>query len=601
MAFCTKCGNQIREGHAFCTKCGAAVMRPDEVVQATEEDPVAEVIEEVVQAQAAEEDSTAEAIGAESDSTPDSVDGVEPEITKDPANEVPQDDQQTTGSWAAEVDLVSAGLTKAANVLKDDVARVVDCVKTFTDDTKSSFDAAKTEGNLNQKPNDNNQLGKLGRTNIIPIAASVLALLSLVILFSCGSASISGTSSSSTSSASASAKKGYKTHIKVKCNKNLLFSTYDVQIYVDDALVDTLDHGEEGSWDKELSEGSHKIMVCKKGDKSIDGTKSFSVTADSVLDCTVTTHSAQVEFKEFSCRTQKEIDKEAAEAEKKQQEEAQAKLEAQQYVPDGTGATYKVQFAVSGWINTLFLKARSINVYLDGSQVKAVADNESVEWEQDLGGGKHILRFASAEDDSVDVMQSFTVADISYLSCKASLGLGGIEIKDYSFETQAERDKAAEEARQKEAAEAEAKAKEEAEAAEAKAKKEAEAAEKAKVLTVDNCEDLANLLNSSSSDASSFAAAYAGRTIEFDGNIAYMSSHNGAKTRFDVLIYAGDYSETSAKGPHMQYKDVNYRNMGASGIDSVQMGLNVRIRAKVGSYNSSTDILNLTPVSMTAR
>ena len=109
------------------------------------------------------------------------------------------------------------------------------------------------------------------------------------------------------------------------------------------------------------------------------------------------------------------------------------------------------------------------------------------------------------------------------------------------------------------------------------------------------------MLTSSSSDASAFAAAYSGRTIEFDGNIAYMASHNGAKTRFDVLIYAGDYSETSAKGPNMQYKDVNYRDMGASGIDSVQMGLNVRIRAKVGSYNSSTDILSLTPISMTAR
>ena len=604
MAFCTKCGNELREGNAFCTKCGARVVVPD---AATEEEPL-NPEEEVA-------GSAAEKFGHPSNSD---------------YEELPES-RPTPDRGEAEPDPTVEELKKMAGEAKDYINRAANRVKATVEETKASYRAAESGEDAQSDPISDQLSGailgaakwfskigekpktlstSLSATRLDKNASLAICAVGALLLILCfgmlsclGSPATSSNSSmsSKTPATSEASEKAYTTHIKVKCNKNWFFSTYDVQIYIDDSLVATLDHGDEGSWDKALTKGSHQIKVCEKGNESIDGSKTFEVKAESVLECTVSTTSTQVEFKEFSCQTREEIEKAEAEAEKKSQEEAQTKLEAQQYVSDGTGKTYKAHFSVSGWINTLFLKARSINIYLDGSQVKAVADGETTEWEQDLGSGKHTLRFASAEDDSVDVMQAFTLSDEGYLSCKASLGVSGVEVEDYSFETQAERAKAAEEAQQKAAAEAEAKAKQEAAEAEAKAKREAEAAEKAKVLTVDNCEDLANMLTSSSSDASAFAAAYSGRTIEFDGNIAYMASHNGAKTRFDVLIYAGDYSETSAKGPNMQYKDVNYRDMGASGIDSVQMGLNVRIRAKVGSYNSSTDILSLTPVSMTAR
>ncbi len=614
MAFCTKCGNQLREGNAFCTKCGARVRKP-----VAEEEK--QQLEKTASAQ--------ETQGPKVPQCPQEAEKPEEaETPRDPRVNQPTDDSAEAGQppipeeLQQTVEMAKEGVTRAAERIKAAAKETAESFKSAEsgEDTKDDpmadqvsdaiLGAAKWSKrqykNLKNLNTDSVKQWQAKNSGTMLAVAVVLMLVCCLSMFSCIGGTASSTAKSAAKSSSAGysptsaptattvtttpAKKTYATHIKVKCNKNLLFSTYDVQVYIDDSLVGTVDHGDECSWDKELTEGSHQIKVCKKGDKDIDGTKTFEVTAETILECTVSTSSSQVEFKEFSCQTKEEIERAAAEAEKKRQEEAQAKLEAQQYVSDGTGATYKVQFSISGWINTLFLKARSINIYLDGSQVKTVADGETTEWEQDLGGGQHTLRFASADDDSVDVMQTFTVADISYLSCKASLGLSGVEVENYAFETQTERDKAAEEAQQKAAAEAEA-----------KAKREAEAAEKAKVLTVENCQDLANLLTSSSSDASAFAAAYSGRTIEFDGNIAYMSSHNGAKTRFDVLIYAGDYSETSAKGPHMQYKDVNYRDMGASGIDSVHMGLNVRIRAKVGSYNSSSDILSLTPVSMTGR
>lgn len=675
MAFCTKCGNQLRDGLAFCTKCGAAVRKAPVSAAAAAVPPPIPVAEEGLATKAEATDETArvdssaaavepgrpeapidaarEPVSVNPTTVSDPVAETEPACSRASETEVLEKDQLDEGEGqecprepepepeavadapqdqpassqpASDQDKFAEELGQVVAAAESGAAWVADRVKTSIDGAKASFEAAengedtaedqladKLSGGIlavikwfkKVKANFNAEDVKGWLTKnkeVVVFAAASLVVLALALgatlIFSSSSSSTkSPTSNSATSTTSnkttapkkTETKKSYSTQIKVKCEKNLVLSTYDVEIFVDDTSIATLDHGDEGSWDRSITQGSHTLKICKKGDTSVDGTKVFTISAESVIECTVSTTSTQVQIKDFSCLTKEAAKKAEEEAEKKKQEEEQAKLESQQFVSDGTGATHSVHFSVSSSKNVLFSKY-NINFYLDGSLIKTVEQGETTEWDQELEGGKHTVRFASADDDSVDGMQAFTVSAESYLSCTLSCSSDKVAIGNFSFETQLERDQAAEEAKQREAVEAEA-----------KAKQEAEAAEKAKVLTVDNCEDLANLLTSSSSDASSFAAAYSGRTIEFDGNIAYMSSHNGAKTRFDVLIYAGDYSEASAKGPHMQYEDVNYYNMGASGIDSVQMGLNVRIRAKVGSYNASSDILSLTPVSMTAR
>ena len=54
-----------------------------------------------------------------------------------------------------------------------------------------------------------------------------------------------------------------------------------------------------------------------------------------------------------------------------------------------------------------------------------------------------------------------------------------------------------------------------------------------------------------------FAAEYHGRTIEFDGSIAAMGNHGDCKTRYDLLVGAGDFSATTSSGPNFQFHDVN--------------------------------------------
>ncbi|MDO4479032.1 MAG: DUF4839 domain-containing protein [Lachnospiraceae bacterium] len=122
-------------------------------------------------------------------------------------------------------------------------------------------------------------------------------------------------------------------------------------------------------------------------------------------------------------------------------------------------------------------------------------------------------------------------------------------------------------------------------------------------LTVDNCPDLAAMLsNKADMDPSyaSFASKYKGRNIEFDGRIDYCARHGNYKTRFDYLVSAGDYDPDHQTGPSFKFDDVSYSDLHTD-IDTVSVGLNVRIVAEVVKYDSNAGLFYLKPVSISAR
>ncbi|WP_416246471.1 DUF4839 domain-containing protein [Clostridium sp. HCS.1] len=127
------------------------------------------------------------------------------------------------------------------------------------------------------------------------------------------------------------------------------------------------------------------------------------------------------------------------------------------------------------------------------------------------------------------------------------------------------------------------------------------------ILTVDNCKDLSDILSTKDefdSRIKDFAQKYEGKTIEFDGNTAYVSKHGDYKTRFDYLIYAGDYSETTASGPSFQFSNVNYSDLHLTGDnvpDTFGVGLNIRIVAVVGEYDENSGLFQLKPLSIKMR
>lgn len=140
----------------------------------------------------------------------------------------------------------------------------------------------------------------------------------------------------------------------------------------------------------------------------------------------------------------------------------------------------------------------------------------------------------------------------------------------------------------------------------AKATPVASAAEQ--TLTVQNNSELAALLAGSDSDYDSiegFATKYKDRTIEFDGNISYMNNHGDYKTRYDILVGAGNYSATSTTGPNFQFKDVNIVTdlhlTGSNIPDGIGKGDNLHIIARVEGFNRVQGLFFLEPVSTTVR
>lgn len=125
------------------------------------------------------------------------------------------------------------------------------------------------------------------------------------------------------------------------------------------------------------------------------------------------------------------------------------------------------------------------------------------------------------------------------------------------------------------------------------------------VLTADNCPALASVLAGSDQDFGafeSFGSEYSGKTIQFDAHVADMQRVEGTKTRFNVLICAGDYGATYT-GPNFQYHDVNFYGMHVepSSVDSLAAGMNVRVTATVASYNKYSSMIELLPVETLVR
>jgi len=83
-----------------------------------------------------------------------------------------------------------------------------------------------------------------------------------------------------------------------------------------------------------------------------------------------------------------------------------------------------------------------------------------------------------------------------------------------------------------------------------------------------------------------------------------MNNHGNYKTRYDILVSAGDDSESSAIGPAFQFQDVGIFELHLTGSnipDHVGKGDNLHIVAQVEDFNSTQCLFFLKPVSTEVR
>lgn len=121
------------------------------------------------------------------------------------------------------------------------------------------------------------------------------------------------------------------------------------------------------------------------------------------------------------------------------------------------------------------------------------------------------------------------------------------------------------------------------------------------VLTVDNNEDLRNLLAVADPNdplVKAFAEKYKGAKIEFDGCFNNVQQHGSYNNRFDFLIGVGDYSPDSAIGPNFKFEDKNTSDLHIEdvSIDTITEGINARFVARVDEYNEQSELFFLKPI-----
>ncbi len=85
----------------------------------------------------------------------------------------------------------------------------------------------------------------------------------------------------------------------VSCNENYLLSKYDIDIYVDDNLVETMVHGIEKTYALQLDDGLHSLEITKEAERDVKAEESFSVSGDTTVECQVSCESSKVNIEDF--------------------------------------------------------------------------------------------------------------------------------------------------------------------------------------------------------------------------------------------------------------------------------------------------------------
>lgn len=301
MTFCPKCGNKLRPGLHFCPKCGTEIDASRYTPEPVEPVP--------------------------DNASPGEANNIPPiphsPTSNDTANEL-SDSLATAadalGGLAAKAGAIAAGAvgelaSRAKDALDDATASAAGKqeVNSTANDSPSEYrDAAGLDEAFEVQPSKtthskgtSNVFDSIARKSsasisqaqkklrashtpqhpwrILGIAGIGIAIVVIVTVV----AIVLGANGSKKTSEPVQDAPSYPVRLSVDCSENLLFSRYDLAIYVDSEKVGTLDHGAEDSWDLTLDKGQHTLRVQKEDDSSVDGRKTFKVDQNEKVSCTV--------------------------------------------------------------------------------------------------------------------------------------------------------------------------------------------------------------------------------------------------------------------------------------------------------------------------
>lgn len=330
----------------------------------------------------------------------------------------------------------------------------------------------------------------------------------------------------------------YAVSLEIECVENLLFSKYNVDVYVDDSMQGTISHGTTETYSLNLTKGIYEIKFVSAEDGEVTGGVSIDIHQDESLKYKISCTSSQINVEIIQGTVSEHGEDEAA------MPQSASSYKYQNY------ADVQAEFSKAGFTNISFEILYDIEL---GWTEEGEVDSVSVD--------------GNTEFDQGDIFKKDAAIVITYHMPEEDDPNRSVDSETPNTTTEST----------------------------------TEPAENLTVENCSDLAALLALRDPGDPSVSTFASKYYGQIIEFDGCVMDMQHHGDFDTRWDVLLGAGDYDENSALGPNFRLTDVNFYDMNVSGGDSVYAGLNVHIVAEVGDYNSNSQLFELDIISMTIR
>lgn len=330
----------------------------------------------------------------------------------------------------------------------------------------------------------------------------------------------------------------YAVSLEIECVENLLFSKYDVDVYVDDSMQGTISHGTTETYNLNLTKGVYEIKFVSAEDDEVIGGVSIDIYQDESLKYKISCTSSQINVETIQGTVSAHGEDEAA------MPRSASSYKFENYTDVQT------ELSEAGFTNISFEILYDIVIgWTEEGEVDSVSVGGNTEFEQG------------------DIFKKDVAIVITYHMPEEDNPNKPAESEEPNSTTEPA----------------------------------TEPVENLTVENCPDLAALLALRDPGDPSVSAFASKYSGQVIEFDGCVMNMQHHGDFNTRWDVLLGAGDYDENSALGPNFRLTDVAFYEMNVSGGDSVYAGLNVHVVAEVGDYNSSSQLFELEIISMTIR
>lgn len=95
--------------------------------------------------------------------------------------------------------------------------------------------------------------------------------------------------------------------LSLSSDGNLMFSTYDMTISLDDKEIGTVSNGETFTYSGEVLNGEHKLTFCKLGEDDPNCSRTFMVSGDTSYKCDIAHGSTSIEIKNESITSIQEL------------------------------------------------------------------------------------------------------------------------------------------------------------------------------------------------------------------------------------------------------------------------------------------------------